>query len=219
MSIAVPQTQTRRRHRSHSRSRDADSLQEGLGYAVEFLLAAVLVLSPLAFGAVEYWAQWWMMLGIAAALVCLLVRWVAYPQSFKLTLTWAYLPILAFLAVALVQLLPMPASWVGLVSPKAAGAWNEVRQLLPGETIRSTISLYPLATERQLRLLLLVSAVFAIVFTHFREREQIVRLLWAILVAGVLAGAVAISQNLSDGESTWLGVKTTHPDAGPFMNS
>lgn len=219
MSVAVPQSGSRRRHRSHSVSRGAsDSLERGLGLAAELLLAAVIVLAPLAWGAVEYWAQWWMMLGVGAALVCLLVRWIAYPRTLALGWTWAFVPVALFLAIALLQILPLPASVLNAASPKAAEAWSEVSQLLPGEPVRRTLSLYPLATERQLRLLILVSVIFALVFIHVRERVQIVRLLWAMVVSGSVVAAIAISQNASDGKSTWLGVQTSHPDSGPFMN-
>lgn len=219
MSIAVEQSRSRGRHRSRSFAHGSpDTAEQGLALAVEVLLGGVLVLSPLAYGGVEFGAQRWMMLGITVAIVIQLIRWFAYPKTFRPTFTWAYLPMLAFLALAVVQLLPLPSSIVSVFSPKATEAWNEVSRLVPGEQIHRSLSLYPLGTERQLRLLLLVCGVFAITFTHFRERVQIVRLLWALVVAGSFAGVVAISQNLTDGPSTWLGVTTSHPDSGPFMN-
>ncbi len=219
MSVAITQDRTRSRRRSHSRSFVArDSLEQALGYGVEACIAAVIIFSPLVFGAVEYWAQWWMAVGIGLAMLCMLIRWIAYPQTLQTTFTYAFVPIALFLLLAVLQWTPLPTSLVSSLSPKAAAAWSAAAAALPGEAVHRTISLYPLATERQLRILLLVSAVFAIVLTHYRERGQIVRLLSAMVISGACAGLIAISQNASDGPSTWMDVQTTHPDSGPFMN-
>jgi O-antigen ligase/tetratricopeptide (TPR) repeat protein len=219
MSIVAESPRSRLRYRPRSALRvSGDGLEKWLGLAVEVLLGSVIVLAPLAFGGVEQWAQRWMMLGVGAATLCLLVRWIAYPRTFRVAWTLAYVPMACFLLLVVLQWMPLPSSVVSFLSPKAAEAWTDVQHLLPGEVVRQTISLYPLATERQLRLVLLVCGVFALVFTHFREREQIVRLLWTIVLSGSLVGAVALSQNLTNGDSTWLGVKTAHAHAGPFMN-
>lgn len=217
MTTVAGSSRTRRRPRSHSFAA-RDALDRSLGYAIELLLALVLIFSPLAFGSVEYWSQYWMMIGVGLAMFCLAFRWIAYPTSCRPTFTFAYVPIVLFLALALLQWTPLPASVVGSLSASSAGAWDRVAQLLPGESVGRTLSVYPLATERQFRLLMLVCAVFFIVLNHYRERDQIIRLLTAIVIAGVLCGLIAISQNLTDDRTPWMGVVAPHPDSGPFMN-
>lgn len=207
-----------RRHRHGATFAQRDSLEQGLGWAIEAIVGAVLILSPLAFGSVEFAPQWWILLGLGAAVTLMAVRWIAFPQTMTLTFTLAYVPIVLFLLLVVLQTLPLSASLLSTLSPRAAAAWSAAAQALPGVSIRPTLSLYPLATERHLRLVLIVATVFFIVLNHFRDRDQIIRLLAAMVASGGVVGAIAISQNLIAGPSMWLDVQTTHPDSGPFMN-
>jgi len=84
---------------------------------IEWGLAFVLVFTPLAFGAVEPWAE-----SIAQlALVLVFVAWsfktfVAGRGRFRLSGLEA--PALLFAAVVALQLVPLPPSWLQLVSPR-----------------------------------------------------------------------------------------------------
>ncbi|NIM00955.1 MAG: hypothetical protein GTO30_20995, partial [Acidobacteria bacterium] len=107
---------------------------------IDFLVVAALVFTPLAFGAVEEWARAtgqitiWVLF---AAWLCKLL-WTPHNPSRvvggrrfggRVRFSGLELPALAFVAVLLLQLVPLPPALIGTISPKT----NEIFEAsLPG---------------------------------------------------------------------------------------
>lgn len=105
-----------------------------------------------------------------------------------------------------------------------AGAWRLSWPCVPAAgfvvlgLLQTRTSLYPHATWSGLRLVLAAMVVFVVVATVYRQREQVMRLLLAIALAGEVAAVMALGQRLG---GIWLmdaGDYGVIPAAGPFMN-
>ncbi len=101
--------------------------------------------------------------------------------------TWAYVPIALFVVLAVAQAVPLPAAVVRAVSPGTLAVRTKLLAGVPAaaaDLSRPTISLYPHATLAQLRLVLAVAAVFAVVLDVYRTPARIRRLLGTIAGVG-----------------------------------
>jgi O-antigen ligase len=110
-----------------------------LDRAIDVGLIFVLIFTPLAFGAVEEWAV--AVAQLAIMLVCaawiLKITWGPAPLQKerssilggRLRLSGLELPAILFAAVVAAQLVPLPASWIQLISPRTAEIYAEA---LPG---------------------------------------------------------------------------------------
>ncbi|GAG96320.1 unnamed protein product, partial [marine sediment metagenome] len=89
---------------------------------------------------------------------------------------WAYIPVALFILVAVFQLIPLPSSAVNTISPNTVSVKEELLGDLPNaESLLSsmTLSFYANATKHDLRLVLAVAAIFAVVLNVFRRPEQV----------------------------------------------
>ena len=189
---------------------------------IEWLLVALLAFMPLAFGVVHAWSQEIVIAVIGAMTVCFLLRCLVHRRQEPIW-TWAYVPIALFLVVVVLQLIPLPARLVSIVSPNTVTLRTELLGDLPGaETLLESmpISLYPNGTKHDLRLVLAVTAVFVIVLNVFRRSDQIKRLLTAIALIGGLVAAITLAQNLfGNGKIYWfISSANTKGYSGPFVN-
>jgi len=189
---------------------------------IEGLLVALLAFMPLAFGAVEAWSEE-IVLALAAALsICFLLR-AGFGGNVRFTWTWAYVPVIVFLLVALAQVLPLPPGLVRLVSPNTVTRkWELLGDLPMAQEVLSTInvSFYPHATKHDLRLALAVAAVFTVTLNVYRQPRQIKRLLTAITVIAAFFILLTLAQNaFGNGKIYWL-VDSPHGNArsGTFVN-
>ncbi len=80
---------------------------ELLDRIIERLLVALLVFMPLAFGVVEAWSEMVVIALAGMMAVCFLLKPIM-SRSSGTTWTWAYVPVIAFIGVILVQLIPFP---------------------------------------------------------------------------------------------------------------
>jgi O-antigen ligase len=195
---------------------------ERLDRAMEWLLVALLVFMPLAFGAVEAWSEEVVLLLAAALSVCFCARMIVAPDR-ALTRTWAYVPVAAFVAVTILQLIPLPLGLLRLVSPNTAAQKMELlNDLSGGDTVRAAleISFYRHATKHDLRLVLAAAAVFIVVLNGLRRPEQILRLLRAIVIVGAAVALLALAQNVAGNGKLYWCVVSPHGSArsGPFVN-
>lgn len=195
---------------------------ERLDRVIEWMLVGLLAFMPLAFGAVQAWSE---EVVIALAVVmagCFCLRLIAAPDT-TVTWTWAYLPIAAFILVAVVQIVPLPVSLVRLISPQTVVRKMELLGALDGSKgspSSTTISFYIHATKHDLRLLLAVASVFFVAFNTVRRPDQIARLLAAVAIIGGAIAVLAIAQaTFGNGKLYWF-VPTPHDIAisGPFVN-
>lgn len=189
---------------------------------IEYLLMALLAFMPLAFGVVHAWSEEIVIAVIGAMTVCFLLK-LLIPRRQELIWTWAYVPIALFLVVAVLQLIPLPARLVSIVSPNTVTLRTELLGDLPdAETLLESmpISLYSNGTKHDLRLVLTVTAVFVVVLNIFRRSDQIKRLLMAIALIGGLVAAITLAQNLfGNGKIYWFISSTNSKGySGPFVN-
>lgn len=182
----------------------------------------MLAFMPFAFGVVHAWSEEIVVAVVGAITVCFLLKSLILRRQ-ELIWTWAYVPIALFLIVVALQVIPLPAWFVGLVSPNTVTLRSELLGDLPNaRTLLETmpISLYSNGTKHDLRLVLAVAAVFVVVLNVFRRSDQIKRLLAAIALIGGLVAAVTLAQNLfGNGKIYWFISSTnTKGYSGPFVN-
>ena len=190
--------------------------------AIEVLMAVLLIFMPLAFGAVEAWSEMLVVILAAAMTICLAAKWV-FRRGSGFVWTWAYVPAALFLLVGAFQLIPLPTSVVGAVSPHTAATKTSLLGDLPGaeNVLRSmTLSFYPCATRHDLRILLAVGAVFFVTVNVYRRPDQIKRLLAAIAVVGAAVALLALAQIVSGTDKLYWTVPTPYGKAtsGSFLN-
>ena len=193
----------------------------GFDRIIEWLLISLLAFAPLAFGAVEAWSEEVVIILAAAISICFLLKLVVEKDT-RLVWSWAYVPVALFILVAVFQLVRLPASLVGAVSPNTAAIKSELLADLPNSSnlLESmTMSFYTNATKHDLRLVLAVAAVFFVVVNVYRRPDQIKRLLGAVAIIGGTIALLALAQDLSGtGKIYWM-VTIVHPKAysGPFI--
>jgi len=199
--------------------------------AIEWLLVALLAFMPLAFGVVHAWSEEVVIALSGAVVVCFLLKFLVH-RGQMLIWNWAYVPTGLFLFVAVLQLVPLPAQLVNIISPNTVALKTELLGDLPdADTLLKSMSLsfYPNATKHDLRLVLAVAAVFVVVLNVFRRPDQIKRFLMAITVIGGVIAAITLAQNIfGNGKIYWFvptryggahsGSFVNHSNYGQFMN-
>jgi len=190
--------------------------------AIELLLGALLVTMPFALGVVAPWSEAIVIVAVAAIALLLSARAWLVPDR-QQTLAWALTPIMLFIAMAAVQLLPLPASVVGALSPHTLAVRTQLLGDLPGAAgllSRITLSFYPAATAHDLRLVLVYTVVFLAAAQVLRRERQYVRMLWAVTLSGGAAAVLALLQDLSESSKIYWWLDSGHPVAngGPFVS-
>jgi tetratricopeptide (TPR) repeat protein len=188
----------------------------------EWLVIILLAFSPFAFGVVGAWSEEIVVVLASILFTGLCVKAVV-TKSASITWTWAYVPVLAFIAVGIIQMISLPVPLVRLISPNTVTQKLSLLGDLYGTNVLPSsmqISFYPYATGHDLRLVLAVAAVFAVVLSVFRRPDQIMRLLLAIAVIGAGVAIVALAQDVAgNGKIYWF---ATNPHgralSGPFVN-
>ncbi|HMO87298.1 MAG TPA: hypothetical protein PKC18_20495, partial [Lacipirellulaceae bacterium] len=192
--------------------------------AVEVLLAATLVLLPVAFGGVDAFSELAALALVGAAAVVVLLR-TAVDRTFAPPRSWTYLPLAAMLALAALQAISWPAAWVAWASPQSVALRQDLLSDLPPATdsdpaARSAISLYPPATWHSLRLLLIGAGVYFVTLATVRTAPQITRLLTIVLGIGAAQAALALLQIFTRADKIYWVVDagTDRVTSGSFVN-
>lgn len=159
------------------------------------MLAALIILSALLFGAVETWSSSLVMLGVyTLGLVWVLRK--GYRQHPLGSPEQALLAAGAALVVyALLQVLPLPAIVMKFISPSAFSAWNTFSLESRGVM---TISLHPYATVQELMRVISFLIVFAVSMQDFRDRDVLIRSVKTLVVFGFCLAIFGIVQ-----KATW----------------
>lgn len=144
----------------------------------------LLIFTPLAFGTVQTWSVSLMEMVSFLLLALLLVKGLLAGQSPLSGRTGRLMAILLllFAGVVLLQLLPLPPSLLGLLSPEALRIHSSLGNAAPGAW--QTISITPHATLQELLLLLAYAAVFTVIVSHVRTRNQVSVIVTTILAMG-----------------------------------
>ncbi len=205
-------------------------LAEWLDRVIEVLLISLLAFGPLALGVVHAWSEQ-VVITLAALIGLVFLLKLSLCRDTALIWSWTFVPVALFALVAVLQLVPLPSSIVEIISPNTASLRRELLGDLPnaGEVLSSmTLSFYPHATHRDLRLVLAVSVVFFVVVNVYRDPVRIKRLLAAIAVIGGGIALLALAQVLAgSGKIYWIvptynaarsGTFINHSHYGQFMN-
>lgn len=201
---------------------DTEAATSKFDTLIESVLVGLLVFMPLAFGVVHAWSEEVVIFLSGAVVICFLLKLV-FHRNQRVIWTWAYVPLGVFLLIAILQLVPLPAALVKIISPNTAYLKTELLGDLPDAdtVLRSmTLSFYPNATKHDLRLVLAVAGVFVVVLNVFRRTDQIKNLLRSIAVIGGIIAVVALGQNLfGNGKIFWF-ISSEHCKgySGPFVN-
>lgn len=179
---------------------------------------ALLVFTPLAFGAVQPWAQ----AVVALVVLAMAAVWVlgsVRHWELRVTLPPGSLPAALFLGLVWAQTVPLPGTLVETLSPRAAAAHREAGALA-GEVGRAwPLSLDPHATEQGLLAMATVAALFVVLHSTVRTRAQAERLVWTMVGTGTLVALLAIVQRATwNGRLYWVGPAVPASAFGPFVN-
>ncbi|MEO6435610.1 MAG: O-antigen ligase family protein [Tepidisphaeraceae bacterium] len=208
-----------------ARSPQSSSAVRVIDLVSEILLYALLVFLPAAFGTVDPWSEMIATCFGAALAICLAVRMVLAPPRMGATapLTGAAAAAIAlFIGLAALQLVPLPRSVIGLISPQTVEVKTNLLDDLPDAAnalSRLTISFYPRATRYDLRTVLLAVTVFALVVTVFHDPVRIRRLLTAVALIGGAIALLALAQDVSGTHNLyWFHAIDGPARSGPFFN-
>ncbi|GEM_PF-1299244 len=184
-----------------------------------WILTALLVFTPFAFGTVEVWS-----LAVAELLVlCMGVIWIARVirdgriQCERTPLTML---IVAFLALMLFQMLPLPLNTIKLLSPAAHSIYSMTASALNLQIEWRTISLDPIATREEFLRVATYAMLFWVLLYRFQERRQIERVVVTIIGVGFFLAVFAIMQKYSsNGKIYWLRETMQGGEPfGPYVN-
>lgn len=208
--------------RENGMNPDIEYVPDSFDRVIEWLLISLLAFMPLALGVVEAWSEEVVVAFAAAISICFLLK-ILFRKDADIVWSWAYIPVVLFILVAVFQLIPLPSDVVSTISPNTSVVKKELLSDLPnsGELLSSmTLSFYANATKHDLRLVLAVAAVFVVVLNVFRRPEQVKRLLTAIAVIGGGIALIAIAQVISLSDKIYWYIPTGHDFAvgGTFIN-
>jgi tetratricopeptide (TPR) repeat protein len=190
-------------------------------YILELLLIVLLAFAPLAkYGSRDARGQE-VVLGLCAAMALCLSAKHLFRRDLNYVWSWAYLPIVLFFVLVAVQLFPLPARILGIISPHTLETKTALLQDLPNAQalLRSlTITFYPLATRNDLQMVLAAATVFFVVVNVYRRPAEIKRLLLAISIIGTVVALLALWQNLTGARLIYGIYPMGHINSGPFKN-
>lgn len=159
---------------------------------IEIILLALLVFTPLAFGTVEVWSNSLMILGILAVLLCRVIKCGVGKQPLFET-SPLYLFIGLFLFFILFQLIPLPLTFLSILSSNTAQLYSETLS----HSSFNSISIYRYATFAEgLRLFACLMA-FLVVSEEFQNRGRQKRLLAVLISTAAFIAFYGIIEHLS----------------------
>jgi hypothetical protein len=164
---------------------------------IEFLLAAIVLLSPVAGGANSSWGLE-LVGGVATVMAGALAVRCIWTHRWPAIGRWPTVAMVGFTALVVLQVIPLPKGLVGFLSPSSYALRESLLKGLPGWEGAgwTTLTFYPLMTRQLLGLVLCMGTIFAATATVYQRREQMLRLLWAIAIAGAAVAVFALAQHL-----------------------
>ena len=192
----------------------AERITQWLDGAIEWLLMLLIAFTAAAFGAVQAWSEA-VVVALGALLGLLFAGRMALNPSERLRLAWAHLPMVGFLALVSLQLLPMPIGLLELISPEAAAQWEKAG--VAGAAQWVPLSLYPFGSWHDLRMLAVVTVVFVVVGHLYWESNAIRRLLgWIVVIGAAVLVVFYVQRTFGLARIYGLFPAPGHP-SGPFV--
>lgn len=188
-------------------------------HAIEIGVLFLVVFTPLAFGTVNPWSAAIAETVILAMVALWMLRMVR-EWELRIAIPPGTLTVALFLALTLLQMVPLPAWLTQGVSPRAVALARDVAEFTGAPLGFVPASLAPYATWQQWMTLLSVGLFFLVIYNTYRTRDQVRRLLWAMLLTTALVSLFGIIQRVAwNGRLYWIGPLAPHAQAfGPFVN-
>ncbi|MDH3603897.1 MAG: hypothetical protein OEU26_30175, partial [Candidatus Tectomicrobia bacterium] len=171
----------------------------------------LLVWTPLAFGAVHAWAYSLLEVHVFLLVAVWMIQRIVLrlwsvpgsSASHPLLFTPLALPLTLFLALLMLQLIPLPDTILSLFSPATAALY---RLFLPNwPDTSATLSLAPYATREALGQWLAYTGVFFLSVNILRTHRHIRAVCWTIVGTACMMAVLGILQKLSGTDSIyWL---------------
>jgi len=161
--------------------------------SVRGILYAMLIFFPWSYGGVNYWAQFWVSLGL---LVCLTIWWYDVSRDSEKTQTFPYLsiPLIGGILIGLIQLVPLPTFLAQLLLGKQIDIYQQFTGTPP---VTAMATLFPQGTWHQLQHLLMAMAGLLIGARYFRTSKDVVILMTVVAANGTLLAGLGIIQKLT----------------------
>jgi len=185
----------------------------------------LVVFAPLALGSVHPWAYTLIELAVLALYLCWIAQFLgqrlpAHDARWKCAVvrTPLNLPLVLLAGVVLLQMCPLPAWLIKLVSPSTFNLYGVTLPSVSGATAR-TLSLYPWASMQGLYKLLASIGLFYLVIYHFRDRVWLNRLVAAMVITGFLIAVVGLLQHFATPKMIYgLRDASYASPFGPYIN-
>lgn len=202
---------------------DAQTWSDRFALLARIFILLALMSAPWMFGSVEFWSQFW----ISSALLIALALWWFDTALNKRNVQ--VVPYLAFFLVAgvligLIQLMPLPSFLADSLLGRQAELYSEFSQ--PSidsnqSTSAARISLNANGTWHHIRLLILALAIMLLSCRYFRTPRDLLLLLTAMTVNGVVISLFGVVQKLTTDGTTlfWsIPLKLGGVPFGPYVN-
>jgi O-antigen ligase len=206
------------------------TLSKAVTVIIEALIAALILLSPFAFGAVEEWAYTTIEI-IAAVMTALwLVKVLLEKGERRIRVPWILVPVCIFIAYAAFQIVPLSKSHIKKLSPSLYRLYavnvngydaaeflkhmdekdyrfaflgnNPCRTFLgrPVDAGHRTLSVYQKSTAAYLLKMISCLLIFFVMVNTLTTKEQMRRIVIVVIASGFLLAFAGIIQKL-----TWNG--------------
>jgi putative inorganic carbon (HCO3(-)) transporter len=190
---------------------------------VLFTAFTVLLLwLPIPIGSNRPWS--WMLMEIVAFalvggwLVVFALGRVALPEALRRS--WpAWIAIGAWVALQALQVIPLPAAWVGFLSP-ASARLHALATAAGGDSGWITLSIDPQASRVSLIKTLAYVAIFFLALVLANKRSRVARLAELLVYAALAHSIYAVMMHLAGVQSEYFGILIRHADSasGTFVN-
>jgi len=184
-----------------------NAIKSLINYIVLIIVLLILVIVPLPYGSVETWAKLLFQLESFFLLFLLIIYLFLNDNNLKLQAGYSKFFILAFFILVIVQMLPMPAPLLKILSYESYYIWltnEKVLSQVGYSQLKSlyTISLYPYGTFTGL-LQLLAYFSFGIVIAFFcNNKKRITYLIYTIFLIAFIEASIGLYQSVFLGERT-----------------
>ncbi len=187
--------------------------------AIQRGFICLLFLAPLLFGTVEPWSLALMEVLCISLLFLWLFRLFKKETTISVIEPPFLLPVVLLLGLAIMQLVPMPPSFVQVLSPQTYRVYSEN---LPHTSALPwlTISLYPHATLLEIARFIAYTCVYCLTVQMLRDRRSITLMTEVILVIGTCCALLGIFQLiLWNGKLLWFReLSQVGQPFGPYVN-
>jgi len=209
-------------------------------FIIEAGLILLIIFAPLAFGAVEVWAYSIIIfMAVFLTLIWFIKLWLKNriesnrkkKEPFKFRISYLKtplnLPIIIFIVLIIIQLIPFPASIVRFISPNTYKIYVESHKLLEASAMaeKSSKPVYSLslnrnATKEELYKIISYALIFFLVINNTRSQRRLRRMIFAIVIFAFCLSIFGMVQKAYwNGKIYWFReLRYGGTSFGPYVN-